>query len=378
MRNTNTSSLDRVINEEIGKALLNLAKRSNKKIDPSHIDFVGRAEERFQKRIANSQKIVNDNIEREKREMAMPFPAPKFTEPVQQPSFSTNQFGEPVFTPRETQNCRVVTTDEVEVPVIDYDSKWFKMRKKLFENSTGTSYVFKCYWDQVLESLKKLYPDSGIVKFIEIRQDTIILNKKQLSLSRILGGEYEIELVDMLDIVSLLTRYKFVKILNLDGVAMSKTRMDYGSIDVGIKDYFEKAPNLQQVGLISIGESKPKHILYREPFLANANKALENARGDLGKEELKEKISLFSASKIPKFGKISPGMISRGAIRARNFGGKLGSQFEEQLLREKTNWGATLKYGLFGLASGVVGVASGAVGKVVDGAGTLFNLFKDD
>lgn len=285
---------------------------------------------------------------------------------VVQPSFSFNIKGEVVLTRRPTQEV-VITPPETFINAeIPKYSMIEKMKKKLFESRTGTSYEFKKRWDYVLDAIEKEMPNKSMITRVAIVGQNIAVNGKTLKLQGILGGEYDVRMEDIIHIERLLKRFKSIQELILDSLGMQQFIIEYGANSVGVKNVFDKAKSLRRLGFIPSGEGKP--IVYtREGLLAQEAKLKQQLR----EEELKMKIENAAARKNPRLHEKSPGATAKffkssAALSGDTFKKALSMATDKNPKLIRATAVSVVGLGIIGVGSivGLFGLAGKGIGKL--------------
>lgn len=285
---------------------------------------------------------------------------------VVQPSFSFNNKGEVVLTRRPTQEV-VITPPETFINAeIPKYSMIEKMKKKLFESRTGTSYEFKKRWDYVLDAIEKEMPNKSMITRVAIVGQNIAVNGKTLKLQGILGGEYDVRMEDIINIERLLKRFKSIQELILDSLGMQQFIIEYGANSVGVKNVFDKAKSLRRLGFIPSGEGKP--IVYtREGLLAQEAKLKQQLR----EEELKMKIENAAARKNPRLHEKSPGATAKffkssAALSGDTFKKALSMATDKNPKLIRATAVSVVGLGIIGVGSivGLFGLAGKGIGKL--------------
>lgn len=286
---------------------------------------------------------------------------------VMQPSFSFNNNGDIILNRRQTQEV-VLTPPEtfIKADVPKY-SLIEKMKKKLFESKTGTSYEFKKRWDYVLDAIEKEMPNKSMITRVAIVGQNIAVNGKTLRLEGILGGEYDVRMEDIINIGRLLKRFKSIQELILDSLGMQEFIIEYGANSVGVKNVFDKSKSLRRLGFIPSGEGKP--IVYtREGLLAQEAKLQQQLR----EEELKMKIENAASRKNPRLHEKSPGATAKffkssAALSGDTFKKALSMATDKNPKLIRATAVSVVGLGIIGVGSvvGLIGLAGKGIGKLV-------------
>lgn len=224
--------------------------------------------------------------------------------------FYRNVYGTNVMTSRPTQDAIKLQPGTFEVPKVNRSKPFFKFRRKLFESGNGTSYVFKCIFDEILKTIDKAAGDASMVTKLDMMEHQIVVNnRKAVMLDSILhNDEYCIDLEDVINFEKLLKRYMSLKDL----------RIQYNLIDVLMIQYgFDPAEMMNKLfGLsdklmrITIIQADGSQTTFRRDQVTggNTNKTLER---QVKEREARMKVDQFAAANDPRLHKKSPGKIAK-------------------------------------------------------------------
>lgn len=289
-----------------------------------------------------------------------------------QPCYKINRDGTICIVPRSTQTILLTPPNSFSSVDIPKYSIIEKFSKRLFESRNGTAYEFKKRWDFVLDSIEDLFPQKSLVTRIAIVGDNVSVNGKTIRLDKVLGGEYDIRLEDIIFIKRTLKRFKYVQELILDSCGTQTMISEFGPGVEGAQKMFNEHKNLMRIGLIPAGAAKP--IVYsREALAANA----EKLKRQLEVEQTKIKMEHFANSRDTRLSKKSPGCTARFFKNSANLSGSLFKGAKNAITADKNpKLIKAAAYSVVGTAIIGVGSVIGVVGLTARGIKGFINMFR--
>lgn len=295
---------------------------------------------------------------------------PEQSQPVEEPCYSGFGDGTMPLKPRPTQNVRKPDANSIVVTPPTHGGM-YGMRKKLFETVKGTSYALEQYWDAILKQIAKSFNDSGLVSKVHIYNDRIKVNGKAIDLRYIIGGEYGLEMCDIINIPKLFKKFRGITQLALDEECQRCLLYQYGMLDMqdraeGFMKIFNENPKLQKILVIVDGKSMQ---ITRASLVATKNEINQHMQV----RSFKEKMDGFSCAHDRKLAKKTPGRIKRFSdTMSTKTGGLFGAAYR-QLIKDEPSIGKALGLGLAGTVAGAVTIG----GKIVGAPFSIFNHFKN-
>jgi len=192
-----------------------------------------------------------------------------------------------------------------------------RFKKKLFESRNGTAYEFKKRWNFVLKEIKKMYPNASMVTRVAIMGTQLTVNGRLILLDDVVGGDYDIQLIDILHIRDTFKKFPMIQYMILDNEATQKMIIEYGPDAHGIWKMFQENKPLKAIGLILANNGQP--INYTRESFAQTAQALDK---QLSNEKWRMNMELAFASKNPRLHTKSPGYVNRLWQGGKKFGGK--------------------------------------------------------
>lgn len=234
-----------------------------------------------------------------------------------QPLFNNPYAKTPEMNPRSTH--RVMRLDpskfgKVEVPAY---TTMERFKKKLFESRNGTAYEFKKRWELVLKEVRRLYPNAAMVTRVAIMGTQLTVNGNLIMLDDALGGDYDIQLIDILQIRDTFKKFPMIQYLILDNEATQKMIIEYGPDAQGIWRMFQENKPLKAIGLIPANNGQP--VNYNRESFAQTAQALNK---QLNTEKWRMDMEMAFASKNPRLHDKSPGYVNKIWQGGKKFGGK--------------------------------------------------------
>lgn len=222
--------------------------------------------------------------------------------------FYKSVYGTNVMTSRPTQDAIKLQPGTFEVPKVNRSKPFFKFRRKLFESGNGTSYVFKCVFDEILKTIDKAAGDASMVTKLDMMEHQIVVNnRKAVMLDSILhNDEYCIDLEDVINFEKLLKRYMSLKDLRIQYNLIDVLMIQYGFDPAEMMNrLFELSDKLMRITIIQADGSQ---TTFRRDQVTggNTNKTLER---QVKEREARMKVDQFAAANDPRLHKKSPGKI---------------------------------------------------------------------
>lgn len=187
-----------------------------------------------------------------------------------------------------------------------------KFRKRLYENSRGTAWEFSKLWDIVLKSIEDIFPNKSMVTRIKIQGDTLLVNNtRNIPLTNILGGHYEVRMVDIVSFRALFKQFKFIEILMFDESLLRIVMNEYGASADGIWAMFQSCRSLRSVGVLKEGTNTP--VMYRRESM---NEQANDIDDDFKEAKFKADLESRMARHNPNLGEKSPGYIKSVMVPA--------------------------------------------------------------
>lgn len=294
---------------------------------------------------------------------------PEQVQPVETSCYSGFGGGMSQLNPRPTQDVKKPDANAVVISPPTHGGM-YSMRKKLFETVKGTSYALDQYWDAILKQISNSFSDNGLISRVHIYNDRMKVNDKPIDLRYILGGEYGLEMCDIIDIPKLFKRFKGIRQLALDEECQRCLLYQYGMLDIqdrteGFMQIFNENPKLQKI-LVMVGGKSMQ--ITRVSLMSAKNEINQHMQVN----SFKEKIDGFSCAHDKNLARKSPGKIKRFSDTMGTKTGSIFSAAYKQLVKENPSIGKALGLGAVGAMAGIVTVG----GKIVGAPFAVFDHFK--
>lgn len=287
--------------------------------------------------------------------------------PVTRPSFNTsayhgNDSRVKFDNPRSTQDVLILTQDMfVPVEVKKYEGIE-RFKKKLFESRNGTAYEFKKRWDIVLDMIAHKYPNKNMVNKIAIAGTQITVNGNPILLDGALGGDYNIQISDIIRIKDTFKKFPMIQYLVLDHPATQQLQREYGRDAQKLWRLFQENRALRTLGLIPSNASDVVNF-HRENF-ANTTNALNEL---LGNSDFSAAMEQACAQVNPRLHEKAPGYLHSVYENGKSISGKAFQSAGKNLFNDKDpKVGRALGYSILGLGAIGVGAIFGVSGKLLE------------
>lgn len=257
-----------------------------------------REEREKAQQLNNARRASEEQIRREQLyRRAQIHKTPIFDDYNQQVAWETDKNNVNHFDPRSTMDVLVMSLDSyVNVGLKKSFKPLNTFKKALFESKNGTAYEFRKRWQFILDGIEQRFIDKSVVSKVYIHESLIIVNNKQILVDQLLGGDYGLELKDVVNFKSLLKRFPLISELMIDELYISNLYSEYGDTAKGLWDnMFIKNRNLKVLGFYTRDDKHPV-VVRRENYASMADK-LNDMFGFAKTKDLTEAVV---ASKNPK------------------------------------------------------------------------------
>lgn len=244
---------------------------------------------------------------------------------IDQP-FYKDTYGTTFMDPRPTQDSMKMQPGTYTIPKVSRSKPFYKFRRKLFESGNGTSYVFKCIFDEILKSIDTVAGDKSMVTKLEFSNNQVRVNggnSKLIILNNILSNdEYCVELEDVFDFDKLFKRYISLKDLRIPYELLDIIMMEYGFDQKEMMGrFFELSSKLMRITLI---QPDGRQVTFTRASVTGG-KTSNVLNREMKEREARMKIDQFADSNNPRLHKKSPGRLSRFVKSSRAIAKQTGN-----------------------------------------------------
>ncbi len=286
-----------------------------------------------------------------------------------QPLFGNPYAKTPEMNPRSTHRVMRLDPNKFGKVTVPAYTTMERFKKKLFESRNGTAYEFKKRWELVLKEVKRLYPNAAMVTRVAIMGTQLTVNGNLIMIDDALGGDYDIQLIDILQIRDTFKKFPMIQYLILDNEATQKMIIEYGPDAQGIWRMFQENKPLKAIGLIPANNGQP--VNYNRESFAQTAQALNK---QLTNEKWRMDMEMAFASKNPRLHEKSPGYVNKIWQGGKKFGGKAWDMACRNFFDDKNP--KLMRFMGWSLTAGLA-IGLGAVLSIPGAMGSAFRKLKN-
>ena len=221
---------------------------------------------------------------------------PQFDGYNQRVAWNVDNNGTSHFDPRSTMNTLIMSGDSY--INVDMRRAWKtlnKFKKVLFESKNGTAYEFRKRWDFILSGIQKRFGGGSLVNRVYIRDGCLIVNNKQIIVDQLVGGEYGIQLEDIISFKRLFKKFPLIRELVVDEHYITNLYTEYGHTAKSLQDnLFSKNKSLQVLSIVFKDKRQPL-VIKRDTF----DKTAKQIEDTFGFKKAVDDMERVAASKNP-------------------------------------------------------------------------------
>jgi hypothetical protein len=269
-----------------------------------------------------------------------------------------NKDGDVNLDPRGTQE--VFKFDSVTDAFMQKYSPAQRFKKKLFESRNGMSYEFKKIGEAIMIAIERTVgaPSQLSELVLDSGNNSVIANGKPVGTGNLLGGEYEVQLKQIIVIKDLFKKFKYITKLTVDQELYNKILCVYGYDFEGTKKIFKENKMLQVFNILP-------GIKYTRAGLEDI-KQQEHMKKMLEKEKAKSSLEFACARRNPRLGEKAPGYLLNVFDNGMSLSGQQFKKAYSKMFDDKSpHVASAFGYSLLGSICVVVGSVAGLGGTVL-------------